>query len=159
MSRKGLIERYIRWEEGALSPAEADRLRADRRFDEADRAQRFVRQILCVKRHERPDPSWETRNAAAVLRRIRSREAERTAAAPAALRWLLAAAALVAVAVPGFLVLRSAQIGRATSSFLADRAAPRTDPDSPVLATRPPTNGVAPVQYGPAPSRLVDFEY
>ena len=36
MSRKRFIERYIRWEEGSLPPADVERLKADLRFDRAD---------------------------------------------------------------------------------------------------------------------------
>lgn len=151
------LKRVVVFEREALEPEIRALLDSDPAFREEFEALRRTRQLISLKRYEAPDPYVATRVSARV------REALAAQPAPAAeVAWLprltygVAALAVGVVglyfAAPARIQVGSQEIPDPVYGVARQEAAPLSDPAPSNAAPRG-------VQYGPAPSSLVEYEF
>lgn len=130
-----------------------------------------TRKWMALKKHETPDAGFESRCAERIQLRLHEPIFE-TAAPSRGFFWnpgllFRAAAAAVFVALVGFHV-RSVHVAPLASSAIAPAPAPVIQPlqfvpmpraPAPVMMLAQSNSGPGAVQYGPMPSRLVNWEH
>lgn len=164
----------IGWSDGRVWPEDARRHVQEcaecRSFSES---MSRVRDLIAVKRHETPDAGFENRCAEKIRLGLKSPEATRSespAWSPAFFLRIAAAAALVLMVGLHIQSVRLTPLASAPGAahaivpgdnlFAPARfALPAARPAAPVIMLAQSNNGPDAIQYGPLPSRVVNWEY